>query len=61
MGACLAVEPVPCMLALDGEREIYVGAGDEVRVRLSGEGPWVLDLEAVLRESAERGLYRPGV
>ncbi|MFQ6110808.1 MAG: ATP-NAD kinase family protein [Nitrospinota bacterium] len=59
LGTCVAVEPAPCMLALDGEREIYVGRGEEVRLRLSGEGPWVLDLEAVLKESAEKGLLRP--
>ncbi len=60
LGASLAVEPTPCMLALDGEREIYVGGGEQLRLRLSGEGPWVLDFEGILKESAERGLFRPG-
>ena len=46
-------EPVtmhgPGALALDGEREIVLGAGEVAQVRVDPGGPWVLDAAALLR------------
>jgi predicted polyphosphate/ATP-dependent NAD kinase len=43
-------------VALDGEREIEVGLGDQVEVRLDTEGPLTIDIGAAMREAAQRGL-----
>jgi len=55
-------EPVtmrgPGTLALDGERELVLRAGEEARVHLSADGPRVLDAAAVLRAHA-RGRTEP--
>lgn len=42
----------PGTLALDGEREVTLRAGEEAVVRLSGDGPRLLDAAAVLRRHA---------
>lgn len=39
----------PGTLALDGEREVTLRAGEEARVLLAGDGPRLLDAGAVLR------------
>lgn len=43
-------------VALDGEREIEIGASDEVEVRLDPAGPLTIDVSAAMREAARRGL-----
>ncbi|HEX2729801.1 MAG TPA: NAD(+)/NADH kinase [Rubrobacteraceae bacterium] len=43
-------------VALDGEREIEIGAADEVEVRLDPDGPLTIDVSAAMREAAGRGL-----
>lgn len=43
----------PSVLALDGEREIEVDAADELHIRLSAQGPVVLDVPATLAAAAE--------
>jgi predicted polyphosphate/ATP-dependent NAD kinase len=48
----------PGVLALDGERERPLGPGQRARLRLGRDGPWVIDVAAVLRLAAERGLFR---
>ncbi len=52
-------------IALDGEREIEFGPGDEVSVTLTDAGPRVVDIPRVLAEAARRRLLtsttaRPG-
>jgi hypothetical protein len=42
-------------LALDGEREIELGPGDPVTVRL-GQGPLVIDVDAVMAAASEQGI-----
>jgi hypothetical protein len=41
--------PGPGVLAFDGEREVVLGPGEVVRVRLSPRGPFLLDAREVLR------------
>ncbi len=57
-------EPVtmrgPGTLALDGEREVVLRAGQEARVRLSADGPRVLDVAGVLRAHARGPAGEPG-
>jgi hypothetical protein len=48
----------PGTLALDGEREVVLRAGEPAHVRLVADGPWVLDVSAVLRARAREGPAR---
>lgn len=50
----------PSLLALDGEREIEVGRDTDVWVRLSQEGPLVVDVGAVLEEAVRNGFFSEG-
>jgi predicted polyphosphate/ATP-dependent NAD kinase len=43
-------------LALDGERELELDARDQVEVALAPDGPFVVDIDAVMAEAARRGL-----
>jgi predicted polyphosphate/ATP-dependent NAD kinase len=47
----------PSMIALDGEREIGVAKDDHIGIRISPEGPVVVDIHRVLREACERALF----
>lgn len=49
------------VLAVDGERELTFGPGAPPRVRLRTDGPWCVDVPAVLAASAERGLLTRGL
>lgn len=51
VGEQVRVKKTPCILALDGEREIEVGENDEVFIKLTFGGPKVVDVKAALRES----------
>ena len=44
------------VIAVDGERELTFGPGEEPAVRLRADGPWCVDVPAVLAASARRGL-----
>ena len=51
-------EPIPLscergVIALDGEREVIIGAADEYSVVLNPEGPVVVDLENTLHVGAQ--------
>lgn len=47
---------VPCIIALDGEREVEVGKEEKVSIKLTFQGPNIIDVEAALREAvASRG------
>lgn len=52
-----------CMLALDGEREVLVRAGEQVAIRLNPEGPHVINPQHVLAEAAQQGVFlqEPGL
>lgn len=56
-------EPVtmrgPGTLALDGEREMVLRAGETARVSLAADGPRILDAAAVLRAHADGRTARP--
>ncbi len=50
----------PLVLALDGEREIVLGTGDEVTFTLRDDGPWIVDVDRVLEALAAEGRMRCG-
>jgi len=57
LGQEVELTPRPCLIALDGERELIVGAKDEVKVRLERDGPNVVDINKALREAAAQGFF----
>jgi len=47
----------PCLIALDGERELRVGALDDVKVRLERDGPRVVDINKAINMAATQGFF----
>lgn len=47
----------PCLLALDGERELVVRSDEEVGIRVERDGPRVVDINGVVREAAAQGFF----
>jgi predicted polyphosphate/ATP-dependent NAD kinase len=47
----------PAILALDGERERVIGAGQKVELELSRTGPKLVDISKAMQLAAERGLF----
>jgi predicted polyphosphate/ATP-dependent NAD kinase len=56
LGQAMAVEQRPCVLALDGEREVTVRKDQPVSVVLSNQGPLVVDIQKTMTYAQERGL-----
>ena len=57
LGEEVEVVPGPCLIALDGERELTVRATDGVRVRLQRDGPDVVDINKAVRKAAANGFF----
>ena len=45
----------PFVIALDGEREVEVGEGEEVSIKLTFDGPRVVDARLALRQAVAKG------
>jgi predicted polyphosphate/ATP-dependent NAD kinase len=50
-------QPQPCVLALDGEREIALRPGSSVRLRLNAAGPRVVDPRKAIEVAARAGYF----
>ncbi len=48
---------IPAVLALDGERELPIKAGEFIQVRLSQNGPHVVNINAALQAAAQARLF----
>ncbi len=48
----------PCMIALDGEREVKLFAGDRVDFVISDDGPWRVIPRLAVSRAQELGLFR---
>ncbi|QYN24598.1 ATP-NAD kinase family protein [Amycolatopsis sp. DSM 110486] len=46
------------VIAVDGERELELKPGESAYVELRSDGPWCVDVRAVMAEAAQRGLLR---
>jgi predicted polyphosphate/ATP-dependent NAD kinase len=57
LGEEIEVTFKPSLMALDGERELKVGARDEVKVRLERDGPRVVDISRAVKEAAQKGFF----
>lgn len=53
-GQELTIGFTPCVVALDGEREVVLGPEDVYRVRICQRGPLVVDIESTLQLAAHR-------
>ena len=51
----------PCVLALDGEREIEMRQGMTVRLKLNPKGPRVIDARKAIDIAARAGVFAPQV
>jgi len=51
------VAPVPCVLALDGERELDVRWGMLIDVQFDQHGPFVVDVQRALESGVAYGLF----
>lgn len=47
----------PCLIAVDGEREVEIRRGQRAGVRLRTDGPWVVDVPRVMDKARELGLF----
>ena len=57
VGQTVAVADSPCVLALDGEREVEVRKGDSVAIRLSADGPVVVDPREAMTAAQRLGVF----
>ncbi len=58
IGDAVRIDDCPSVLALDGEREVTITKNDRISVRLSDQGPWVIDVAktmAIAREGSFSG------
>ena len=56
IGKSVPIHVRPSILALDGEREIKVAAGDNLRVALTDQGPYLIDTRRTMDAAARHGL-----
>ena len=56
LGDEVILEPAACTVAVDGERQLEVFAEQTVTVRLSGDGPRVVNVRECLRAASENGV-----
>lgn len=56
-GELLRVEPTPCVLALDGERDLVVRTGMLVDVQFDRIGPRVVQVQRALELGVQQGLF----
>lgn len=59
VGEEVEVHHKPAVLALDGEREIEVHGKRRVAIRLSDQGPRVVDVSRALQAAAQSGYFSP--
>lgn len=57
LGERFPVTTVPCVLALDGEREVEVRKDRQVYVRLSDQGPLVVDVAKTMEAGQKLGVF----
>ncbi len=56
-GAPVAIADGPCIIALDGEREVVARRHERVAICLNPEGPRVIDPHQVLADAAQQGFF----
>jgi len=54
----VALEPAACTIAVDGERQIEIFAEQNVIVRLTHNGPCVVDVKRCMQEASRSGVLQ---
>lgn len=57
VGECVAVAHFPNVIALDGERALVFHQAEALEMRLSADGPRVVDIRAAMRAAAAQGFF----
>lgn len=57
VGDTVFIKESPCVIALDGEREVEVKRGSHVSIRFSMDGPLVVDVPRVMALAQQSGLF----
>jgi predicted polyphosphate/ATP-dependent NAD kinase len=57
VGEDVAVRSTPCVLALDGEREVEIRRNQRAAIRLSAEGPVVVDVKRTMHGAMKEGVF----
>jgi hypothetical protein len=52
------LQPASGTLALDGERHIEIFDEQTIKVRLTGQGPRVVDIELCMEDATRRGVFQ---
>ncbi|MDT8901632.1 ATP-NAD kinase family protein [Anaeroselena agilis] len=58
LGEQVPVAHTPCVIALDGEREVEIRADETAAIQLTAAGPLVVDAKAALAAAAANGAFR---
>jgi hypothetical protein len=58
LGDEVTLRSEPCTVALDGERYIEVGRQQKLTVRLTDQGPRVVDISKCMAEATRAGVFR---
>ncbi len=56
-GESVVIDESPCVIALDGEREVEVKRGAHVVIRFSEKGPLVVDVSKVMALAQQAGFF----
>ncbi len=59
VGEWLDIHFAPCVVALDGERETEIKKGQKAAIRLSADGPRVVDVEGTMAFAMKRKIFAP--
>ncbi len=57
IGEEIPISVKPCLLALDGERELKVRAQDEFTMRIERDGPRIVDISKAVHKAVEKGFF----
>ena len=57
LNEAVEVKHKPSVLALDGEQEIELGMENRIYIRLTRDGPWLIDIQGALKEAARNGFF----
>ncbi|MFQ5611669.1 MAG: ATP-NAD kinase family protein [Anaerolineae bacterium] len=57
VGRQRSITHAPAVLALDGEREVLIKTGERIEIRLSQNGPHVVNVKAALQAASQAGLF----
>jgi predicted polyphosphate/ATP-dependent NAD kinase len=57
LGEEIPINVKPCLLALDGERELKVRAQDELVMRVERDGPRLVNVSVALKKAAAQGFF----